>query len=175
MVPKCELKNWTRAHEGQKFLCTTDPKYIQLDTLNAALGSNMMWWARPMPEAELRKMVDHSLCLGLYLVDERTAGDDESSYPMVGFARLITDYVSFAYLTDVYILPEHQGKGLGKWMMECLNEILDNWPNLRRFLLLTGDLSAVRLYQSTLGMEVVQPGKLAFMQKVGPAAPDYHP
>jgi GNAT superfamily N-acetyltransferase len=71
---------------------------------------------------------------------------------MIGFGRLITDYVSFAYLTDVYVLPEHQGKGLAKWMMQCLDEILDSWPELRRTLLLTGDPSAVRLYEKTLGM-----------------------
>jgi len=95
---------------------------------------------------------------------------------MIGFGRVITDYVSFAYLTDVYILAEHQGKGLGKWMMECLNEILRSWPGLRRTLLLTGDPNAVRLYERTLGMEVVQPGgKLVFMQKAGPAGPSHHP
>lgn len=193
MPPASELKSWARNHADQKFLCTTDPKYIQLDTLNAAFGSELLWWARAVPEAELRKMVDHSLCLGLYLVDGRavsadgmTSSDEKArfampqtntfpgpsspSYPMIGFARVITDYVTMAYLTDVYILPEHQGKGLGKWMMECLNEMLKSWPELRRTLLLTGDPDAVRLYQKTLGMEVVQPGKLAFMQRAGPAA-----
>jgi ribosomal protein S18 acetylase RimI-like enzyme len=90
---------------------------------------------------------------------------------MVGFARLITDYVTFAYLTDVYVLREHQGKGLGRWMMECLNEVLTSWPGLRRTMLAVSDPNAVKLYEKTLGMEVVQPGKLSFMQALGPAAP----
>lgn len=92
---------------------------------------------------------------------------------MIGFARLVTDYVSFAYLTDVYILPEHQGKGLGKWMMECLDEVLKSWPGLRRTMLLTSDPNAVRLYEKMLGMEVAQPGKLLVMMKAGPAAPSH--
>lgn len=89
---------------------------------------------------------------------------------MIGFGRIITDYVTLAYLTDVYVLPEHQGLGLAKWMMQCLDEVLQSWPELRRTLLLTGDPDAVRLYETTLGMEVVRPGKLAFMQRAGPAA-----
>ncbi|KAH8903433.1 hypothetical protein BR93DRAFT_953180 [Coniochaeta sp. PMI_546] len=174
MLPASELKSWFRSHADEKFLCTTDPNYIQLNALNTALGSDMLWWARAVPEAELRKMVDYSLCIGLYIVDDQTADvASPPSYPMIGFARLVTDYVSFAYLTDVYILREHQGKGLGKWMMECLNDVLNSWPELRRFLLLTGDPNAVRLYEKTLGMEVVQPGKLAFMQRAGPAAPSH--
>lgn len=134
----------------------------------------MLWWARPLPEADLRKMVDHSLNIGLYIVDDQTAAaDTPPSYPMIGFARLVTDYVSFAYLTDVYILPEHQGKGLGKWMMECLDEVLKSWPGLRRTMLLTSDPNAVRLYEKMLGMEVAQPGKLLVMMKAGPAAPSH--
>jgi GNAT superfamily N-acetyltransferase len=69
----------------------------------------------------------------------------------VGFARIITDYVTFGYLTDVYVLEDHQGKGLGKWMMQCLDEILVGWPMLRRFLLLTHSPAAGRMYEKTLG------------------------
>jgi ribosomal protein S18 acetylase RimI-like enzyme len=74
---------------------------------------------------------------------------------MVGLARLVTDYVTFGYLTDVYVLAEHQGKGLGRWMMECLDEVLASWPKLRRCLLFTRDESAVKLYRETLGMSDV--------------------
>lgn len=91
---------------------------------------------------------------------------------MVGFARLITDYVTFGYLTDVYVLPEYQGKGLGAWMMECLNKALEQWPELRRVVLFTGDAYAAKLYERTLGMRDTQEkgGKLVVMQRTGPAA-----
>jgi hypothetical protein len=81
MPPVSELRSWTRTHADQKFLCTTDPKYIHLDALNAALGSDMLWWARSVPEADLRKMVDHSLCIGLYLVDNQAASANRMTSP----------------------------------------------------------------------------------------------
>lgn len=86
---------------------------------------------------------------------------------MVGFARLITDYVTFAYLTDVYILPEHQGRGLGVWMMECLKEMLDRWPNLRRTMLMARDEYAKRMYERILGMKRLEGG---VMTVLGPGA-----
>lgn len=63
--------------------------------------------------------------------------------------RVVTDDVTFAYLTDVYILPEYQGKGLGRWMMECLNEVIKDWTHLRRFMFLTSD--RMDLYRKYLG------------------------
>jgi ribosomal protein S18 acetylase RimI-like enzyme len=77
---------------------------------------------------------------------------DNKEFEMVGFSRVVTDYTTFAYLTDVYVLSEHQGQGLGRWMMECLNEILNEWPVLRRFMLLTLHPEAAKLYQKTLGV-----------------------
>ena len=78
MPPASELRSWHRTRSHEKFLCTTDPKYIHLEALNAALSSDMLWWARALPEAELRKMVDHSLCLGLYLVDDDQSAPSDS-------------------------------------------------------------------------------------------------
>ena len=91
--------------------------------------------------------------------------------PMIGFARIITDYVSFGYLTDVYVLEEHQGSGLGRWMMECLEEVLRGWPGLRRFLIVTSSPHAARLYETTLGAQPVQAKSpnLTFLQRLGPA------
>ena len=70
---------------------------------------------------------------------------------MIGLSRLITDFTTFGYLTDVYVLEGYQGKGFARWMMECLNEILEGWPDLRRMMLLTHNESAARLYRTTLG------------------------
>jgi GNAT superfamily N-acetyltransferase len=93
---------------------------------------------------------------------------------MVGFCRLVTDYVSFAWLTDVYILADHQGKGLATWMMQCVDEVLSSWPHLRRTMLLTGDKNAIRLYEKTLGMKEAKLDKLIMMQKLGPAGSAGH-
>lgn len=62
---------------------------------------------------------------------------------------MVTDDVTFAYLTDIYILPEHRGRGLRRWMLECLNEIVRGWKYLRRFMFLTTD--AMDLYRHILG------------------------
>ena len=70
---------------------------------------------------------------------------------MIGLTRVITDRVTFGYMTDVYVLPEYQRKGLGRWMMVCLNEILESWKTLRGFWLLSGNPQATKLYASILG------------------------
>lgn len=56
---------------------------------------------------------------------------------MVGFARLVTDYVTFAYLTDLYVLPEHGGRGLGSWLTRCVKQWVDEVSTLRNFVLVT--------------------------------------
>jgi hypothetical protein len=65
----------------------------------------------------------------------------------IGLARLITDQVTFAYLTDVYILEQYQEKGLGSFLIGCVNETLLSWPELRGTFLMTsrGDFYAKRL------------------------------
>jgi GNAT superfamily N-acetyltransferase len=71
----------------------------------------------------------------------------------IGFARLITDEVTFAYLTDVYILKEYQGKGLGTWLIQCVDETMNSWPDLRRALLLTSGNTGKAFYKKLLRME----------------------
>lgn len=73
----------------------------------------------------------------------------KKSPKQIGLLRLITDDVTFAYLTDVYVLPEYQGKGLGSWMLGCLNEVIKAWPHLRRMMLLTSN--NLSWYEKALG------------------------
>lgn len=79
----------------------------------------------------------------------------------VGLARLITDEVSFAYITDVYVTKEHQRKGLGKWLMECVHEELSAWPELRRSLLMSNSEGA-EFYRKVMGMEPFEQGKAGY-------------
>lgn len=74
-----------------------------------------------------------------------------SDVKLVGLARVVTDYVTFAYLTDVFILEEFQRRGLASWMMQGLKELVEEWPNLRGLVLMTHDKSAAKMYQRELG------------------------
>lgn len=75
---------------------------------------------------------------------------------MIGLARLVTDYTTFGYLTDVYVLRAHQGRGLGKWLAGCVDAVLAGWPELRRCLLLTRDAAAVRMYGGVMGAREIR-------------------
>lgn len=73
--------------------------------------------------------------------------DDQIEHEMIGCARVITDRVTFGYLTDVYVLVEHQQRGLGTFLMRCVNEELESWPELRGFWILSSSPQAQRLYE----------------------------
>lgn len=90
---------------------------------------------------------------------------------MVGFARLVTDYVSFAYLTDVFVLPDSQRKGLASWMMRCIKELVDGWPDLRGLMLMTHDKTAAKMYETTLGALDFDKGPSAGMMMLEMAGP----
>jgi GNAT superfamily N-acetyltransferase len=85
------------------------------------------YWATGIPLGVVERAIANSLCFGVYLGAQQ-----------VGFARVVTDEATFAYLADVFILEPHQGKGLSKWLMEAItaHEALQG---LRRFLLATRD------------------------------------
>jgi GNAT superfamily N-acetyltransferase len=82
-------------------------------------------------------------------------------------ARIITDQVSFAYLTDVYILEEYQRKGLGTWLIKCVDEVLSSWPELRRVLLITS--SGKDFYSDRLQMKEFEQAKngMAILSRTG--------
>ena len=82
----------------------------------------------------------------------------ESTSPMlIGFARLITDFVTFSYLTDVYVLPQWQGQKLGQWLIECVQETLESMPHLRRSMAITGggERSMISWYEKMMKMKPV--------------------
>lgn len=70
---------------------------------------------------------------------------------MVGASKLITDRVTFGYLTDVYVLKEFQQRGLGTFMMKCLNEHVSTWPDLRGLWIMSSSPEARKLYEETFG------------------------
>ncbi len=88
----------------------------------------------------------------------------------IGLARLVTDEVTIAYLTDVYVLEEYQGKGLGTWLIQCVNEALSTWPKLRRVMLISSHGS--EFYEKYLGVEDFKQGVdgLMVMSRRGPGS-----
>lgn len=157
------------------YLISTSSKLIQPLAVNNAFGTNALYWAKPMEEGLLKKMLDNSLCFGVYELPSSTSdiAGLNSRIPtltffvdnflgrgnprQIGLARIITDEVSFAYLTDVYILDEYQGKGLGTWLIKCVDEAFSSWPELRRVLLITSH--GKDFYADKLHMKEFEQGK----------------
>lgn len=104
-----------------------------------------------MPDAHLEAMLDNSLTFGLYTTEPPSEEDASTPTPsiyshltQIGMARMITDYTTLAYLTDVYVLPSHRGKGHAAWLAKCVAECVTTMEKgaqgaWRRTLLLTGN------------------------------------
>lgn len=177
------------------FFCSNDSSLIQLDALHEALSSDLLWWAEPLTPDALAALVAASVCLGVY--HREGSGDNGHPGRMIGFARLITDRITFAYLTDVYVLPAYQHRGLGTWLMSCLREMLvggptgtttgetsgdattPGWQNLRSLWLIASTPAAARMYETTLKAHTVaryraMPGKpdsgMIMLEMAGPAS-----
>lgn len=156
--PKYQHRTWTR----DSYLISTDPSLIPVRKLNAWFASDDIYWANALPEDAMREMLQSSLCFGLYKTEPKSEANPPSTATLseedfIGIARCITDFTTFIYLTDVYIEPSSQGNGLGTWMMECVQEVIESMPHLRRSLLFTGDWKrSVPFYEKILGMQVFE-------------------
>lgn len=174
-------RTWTR--DG--FLISTDPSLIPLQTLNAAFASDDLYWAKSLPTtSEMQDMLDSSLCFGLYSPTDDTSASavatedgkteaEVSSPALIGFARLITDRVTFAYLTDVYLLEAWRGRKLGEWLVGCVQELVGEMPYLRRVMAILGDRQMARFYEKLMGLEVMKSddkGPVWVVQKRGPGS-----
>lgn len=122
------------------FLVSTDPARLDLDLIYDFLTN--CYWAKGIPREVVARSIEHSLCFGIY--DELgpksplLAEPARNGAPLVGFARVISDFATIAYLGDVFVVESHRGRGLGRWMMECILAHLA-LQNLRRWILLTRD------------------------------------
>jgi GNAT superfamily N-acetyltransferase len=130
---------------------TADRRRIDVDAVHAFLTRS--FWARGISKELVAKSILHSLSFGVF--DGRA---------QVAFARVVTDYSTYAYLCDVYVLEEYRGKGLGTWMIEFVMDHPE-LQGLRRFQLVTRD--AHGLYtrfgfkvpdNPERQMEIVRPG-----------------
>ncbi|GIU53212.1 N-acetyltransferase [Shewanella sp. KT0246] len=105
---------------------TTDKTCIDIKVVHHFIASS--YWAKNIPLNVLQKAIKNSLCFSVLAQDNQ----------QVGFARLISDKATFAYLADVFVVDEHRGKGLSKWLIETI-VCHPETTGLRRMMLATSD------------------------------------
>jgi GNAT superfamily N-acetyltransferase len=106
------MTEWRRAFDGDGFVVTDDASRVDLDVVHGYL-SNESYWAPERTRAAQATANAGSWCFSLF---------DESTGAQVGFARLVTDRVTFAWLADVLVVPEYQARGLGTFLLGCVAE-----------------------------------------------------
>ena len=107
------------------FLISTDRARLNLDVVHGFLTT--CYWAKGISREVVARSIEHSLCFGIY-----------ESGAQVGFARVVSDFATFAYVGDVFVVESHRGLGLSKWLMECIVQH-PALQNLRRWILTTRD------------------------------------
>jgi GNAT superfamily N-acetyltransferase len=115
--------------QKEGFTVTCDPALVDGAAVHEFLTQS--YWAQGIPRERVDRSLKGSLCFVL-LHEGR----------QVGFARVITDHATFAYLGDVHVLPAWRGRGLGRWLMECVLAHPD-LQGLRRWVLVTRDAHAL--------------------------------
>jgi GNAT superfamily N-acetyltransferase len=112
-------------HGRGKFLISTDRGRIDLTVVHTFLTN--CYWCKGISKDIVARSIQHSLCFGIY--------EDSAQ---IGFARVISDFATIAYLGDVFVLEPYRGRGLSSWLMECIVQH-PALQGLRRWILLTRD------------------------------------
>jgi GNAT superfamily N-acetyltransferase len=115
-------EQWSRG----EFIISTDAARLDLGVIHEYL-STASYWARGRPREVVRRSIENSLPFGVYQGGRQA-----------GFARVVTDYATFAWIADVFVLPEFRGQGLAKWLMAVMSEH-PRLQGLRRWILATRD------------------------------------
>jgi GNAT superfamily N-acetyltransferase len=110
----------------ENFRIATEKAELDIPLIHQFLSAQT-YWSKGIPFALVQRSIDHSLCFGGFLGKSQVA-----------FARVISDYATFANLVDVFVLPEHRGKGYSKALMDAVFAH-PQLQGLRRFTLATGD------------------------------------
>jgi GNAT superfamily N-acetyltransferase len=144
-------------YRRDEFLISTDRERLDLDVVYGFLTN--CYWAKGIPREVVERSIEGALCFGIY----------DGQGAQVGFARVISDFATIAYIGDVFVLETHRGRGLSKWLMECIIQH-PALQNLRRWFLTTRD--AHGLY-SQFGFTPVKAPK-RFMELHDPNVYDTH-
>jgi GNAT superfamily N-acetyltransferase len=153
------FKRWTESimitkeyYQAKKdnYQISTDPALLDVDVIYNYL-SHESYWAKNIPRDVVEKSINNSLCFGLYHHNKQ-----------IGFARLVTDKATFAYLADVFVLEEYRGNGLSKWLIQVIHAHPE-LKGLRRWVLGTRD--AHGLYEQFGWTVFDEDTRQRFMQK----------
>jgi GNAT superfamily N-acetyltransferase len=136
---------------NDEYLISDDSSRLDVSFIHNFLA-NESYWAKNIPIAIVEKSIANSLCFGLYHKQQQ-----------IGFARLVTDKATFAYLADVFIVPQYRGRGLSRWLIETIHAHSE-LQTLRRWMLGTRD--AHGLYKKFGWTSLAEPER--FMQKHNP-------
>jgi GNAT superfamily N-acetyltransferase len=108
-----------------RFYISTEKEKMDIDLIHSFLSRS--YWAQGISKEIIRRSIEGALCFGVFENDKQ-----------VGFARMITDRATFAYLADVFIIEEYRGLGLSKWLIEVIL-LHPDLQGLRRMMLATRD------------------------------------
>ena len=132
-----------------EYWLTTDVARMDVDAIHGYL--TRVYWSEGIPRDVVERSMKNSLCFGLFCGAEQ-----------VGFARVITDYATFAYVADVFVLEQHRGRGLATWLMQFVMKH-PRLQGLRRWALATRDAHGLyekvgfRLLNPDRWMEIITP------------------
>ncbi|SFC71763.1 Acetyltransferase (GNAT) family protein [Bacillus sp. 491mf] len=132
--------------ENNNYYISTNKDLLQIDTIHEFL-CNDSYWAKGMPkELVVEAIKNSSLCYGVY---------ESETDQQIGFARVVTDFVRFSWLADVFILPAYRGRGVSKRLIETIVK----HPKIHgtRFMLVTKDAHA--LYEQYGFEKITEPEK----------------
>jgi GNAT superfamily N-acetyltransferase len=168
VTPMTETVVATRVMGGRRYQIDTDPTRLDIALIHNFLAK-CSHWARDIPLDVLYRAIAHSMAFGLYREDVQ-----------IGFARVVTDQATFAYLADVFVVAEERNAGLGQWLIETIlaHPALQN---LRRWLLVTKNAKSLYLRCGFVELSA----NLSYLERFDPAiyaqhggsdgSDDYHP
>ena len=140
--------------ERDGYQISTDPARLDRGAIHAFLRTS--YWAQGIERETLNRAIENSIAVGLYAPDGAQAG----------FSRAVTDSARFAWLADVFVLPEHQGRGLGVWLVQTVLR----HPNLEGLRMILATRDAHGLYQR-FGFVPAGGGRI-MERPAGPKAPE---
>lgn len=136
-----------------ELIISTDKTKLDFSLIHKFL-SEESYWAQNIPEEVLKRCIENSICFGVYLNEKQ-----------IGFARVISDYATFAYLADVFILTPYRGKGISKKLVAFIKEH-PALQGLRRWMLITAD--AQGLYKQFGFAETAKPERVMEISLANP-------
>ena len=116
----------------EEFRIVDDPAETDVDIVSRLLART--YWGHRRPRAVVEKLIENSLCFSLFCGPEQ-----------IGFARVVTDYAVFSWLSDVVIADEYRNKGLGEWLVDCILK----HPSISQTQFVLQTKSAYRLYEKS--------------------------